>query len=251
MTPISRSGLGRRSLATLVCGALAAGARSRRRSRAQPRAASASSHREAPLIWHSPVRQHRPVRLRSAGQLDTTTVIANFIPFEQLWLARTSTRSPTTPSTTSTSTTTVTRRASWCTGTPSDDPQERRHVPLQHGPGQQPRRPGPEHHADLRHRPAAAAQPEAGLQDEGRGRHPGCAVERRQGLDARLHEAPQPGRVQARGRLTQLRRPGGRPLLRRSAGLRPAVRRQPVRGRAGARQGSATSTRWPCRCPTT
>ncbi|QDO39150.1 DUF4331 domain-containing protein [Streptomyces sp. RLB3-17] len=85
MTPISRSGLGRRSLATLVCGALAAGGLVAAGVAAlDPGAASASSHREAPLISGTPQYDNTDLyAFVSPDKPDTTTVIANFIPFEE------------------------------------------------------------------------------------------------------------------------------------------------------------------------
>ena len=62
---------------------------------------------------------------------------------------------------------------------------------------------------------------------------PGRPVPRRPGLHAGLRDAARPGRHHAAGRLEDLRRPGRRPVLPRPARLRPAVRRQPERGRAG------------------
>ncbi|MET9869583.1 DUF4331 family protein, partial [Streptomyces sp. NPDC006386] len=55
MTPISRTGAGRGSIATAICGALAAGGLAAAGVTAlEPEAASASSHREAPLISGTP-----------------------------------------------------------------------------------------------------------------------------------------------------------------------------------------------------
>ena len=85
MTPISRSGGGRRTLATLVCGALAAGALAAAGVTAlQPGAASASSHREAPLISGTPQYDNTDVyAFVSPDKPDTTTIVANWIPFEE------------------------------------------------------------------------------------------------------------------------------------------------------------------------
>ncbi|MEW2163110.1 DUF4331 domain-containing protein [Streptomyces sp. NPDC007084] len=85
MTPISRSGGGRRSLATLVCGALAAGALAAAGvTTLQPGAASASSHREAPLISGTPQYDNTDVyAFVSPDKPDTTTIVANWIPFEE------------------------------------------------------------------------------------------------------------------------------------------------------------------------
>ncbi|MET7849379.1 DUF4331 domain-containing protein [Streptomyces avermitilis] len=84
MTPISRSGAGRRSLATLISGALAAGGLAAAGVTAlEPGAASASSHREAPLISGTPQYDNTDVyAFVSPDKPDTTTVIANWIPFE-------------------------------------------------------------------------------------------------------------------------------------------------------------------------
>ncbi|MFH0517169.1 DUF4331 domain-containing protein [Streptomyces sp. M41] len=85
MTPNSRSGAGRRGLATLVCGALAAGGLAAAGVTAlEPGAASASSHREAPLISGTPQYDNTDVyAFVSPDKPDTTTIIANWIPFEE------------------------------------------------------------------------------------------------------------------------------------------------------------------------
>ncbi|MET7456982.1 DUF4331 domain-containing protein [Streptomyces sp. NPDC005574] len=84
MTPISRSGAGRRSFATLVCGALAAGGLAAAGvATLEPGAASASSHREAPLISGQPQYDNTDVyAFVSPDHPDSTTIIANWIPFE-------------------------------------------------------------------------------------------------------------------------------------------------------------------------
>ncbi|MEU9284786.1 DUF4331 domain-containing protein [Streptomyces sp. NPDC048275] len=85
MTPISRSGAGRRSIATLVCGALAAGGLVAAGVTAlEPGAASASSHREAPLISGTPQYDNTDVyAFVSPDKSDSTTIVANWIPFEE------------------------------------------------------------------------------------------------------------------------------------------------------------------------
>ncbi len=85
MTPNSRSGAGRRGLATLVCGALAAGGLAAAGVTAlEPGAASASSHREAPLISGTPQYDNTDVyAFVSPDKPDTTTIIGNWIPFEE------------------------------------------------------------------------------------------------------------------------------------------------------------------------
>ncbi|AVH59600.1 MULTISPECIES: DUF4331 domain-containing protein [Streptomyces] len=85
MTPISRSGAGRRSLAALVCGALAAGGLAATGVTAlEPGAAAASSHREAPLISGQPQYDNTDVyAFVSPDKPDTTTIVANWIPFEE------------------------------------------------------------------------------------------------------------------------------------------------------------------------
>ncbi|MDQ0603019.1 hypothetical protein QF037_007364 [Streptomyces canus] len=84
MTPISRSGAGRRSVATLICASLAAGGLTAAAVAAlEPGAASASSHREAPLISGDPQYDNTDVyAFVSPDKPDTTTLIANWIPFE-------------------------------------------------------------------------------------------------------------------------------------------------------------------------
>ncbi|WP_043664252.1 DUF4331 domain-containing protein [Streptomyces xylophagus] len=84
MTPIARSGARRRSLATLVAGALAAGGLAAAgMTTLEPGAASASSHREAPLISGHPKYDNTDVyAFVSPDDPETTTIIANWIPFE-------------------------------------------------------------------------------------------------------------------------------------------------------------------------
>nr|WP_211283866.1 DUF4331 domain-containing protein [Streptomyces antibioticus] len=84
MTPNSRSGAGRRSLATLICAALAAGGLAAAGvATLEPGAASASSHREAPLISGDPQYDNTDVyAFVSPDKPDTTTIVANWIPFE-------------------------------------------------------------------------------------------------------------------------------------------------------------------------
>ncbi|MER6185414.1 DUF4331 domain-containing protein [Streptomyces sp. NPDC001652] len=84
MTPISRSGAGRRSVATLICASLAAGGLTAAAVAAlEPGAANASSHREAPLISGDPQYDNTDVyAFVSPDKPDTTTLIANWIPFE-------------------------------------------------------------------------------------------------------------------------------------------------------------------------
>src|SRR4051794_10244788 len=84
MTPNSRRGTGHRSLVTLICGALAAGGLAAAGvATLEPGAASASSHREAPLISGQPQYDNTDVyAFVSPDKPDTTTIIANWIPFE-------------------------------------------------------------------------------------------------------------------------------------------------------------------------
>ncbi|MFF1545746.1 DUF4331 domain-containing protein [Streptomyces sp. NPDC058291] len=85
MTAFSRSGNGRRSVATLICGALAAGGLAAAGAAAlAPGAAYASSHREAPLISGTPQYDNTDLyAFVSPDHPDTTTIIANVIPFEE------------------------------------------------------------------------------------------------------------------------------------------------------------------------
>ncbi|MGW1890976.1 DUF4331 domain-containing protein [Streptomyces sp. NPDC002004] len=85
MTPFSRSSAGRRSLAALVSGALAAaGLAAVGVTALEPGAASASSHREAPLISGQPQYDNTDVyAFVSPDRPDTTTIVANWIPFEE------------------------------------------------------------------------------------------------------------------------------------------------------------------------
>ncbi|MGW2823412.1 DUF4331 domain-containing protein [Streptomyces sp. NPDC001443] len=85
MTPISRTGTGRRGVAALICAALAAGGLTAAGvALLEPGAASASSHREAPLISGTPQYDNTDVyAFVSPDKPDTTTIIANWIPFEE------------------------------------------------------------------------------------------------------------------------------------------------------------------------
>lgn len=89
MTPFSslfgdRSGR-RGGIASLLCGALAAGALAAAGTAALvPGTASASSHREAPLISGTPQYDNTDVyAFVSPDKPDTTTIVANWIPFEE------------------------------------------------------------------------------------------------------------------------------------------------------------------------
>lgn len=84
MTAISRSGT-ERGVAALVCGALAAGGLAAAGVTAlEPGAAAASSHREAPLISGTPQFDNTDLyAFVSPDKPDTTTLIANWIPFEE------------------------------------------------------------------------------------------------------------------------------------------------------------------------
>ncbi|MFJ1734287.1 DUF4331 domain-containing protein [Streptomyces sp. NPDC088254] len=85
MTGISRSGSGRRGVATLICGALAAGGLTAAGVAAlAPGEAAASSHREAPLISSTPQYDNTDVyAFVSPDHPDTTTIVANWVPFEE------------------------------------------------------------------------------------------------------------------------------------------------------------------------
>ncbi|MFG2758168.1 DUF4331 domain-containing protein [Streptomyces wuyuanensis] len=81
-----RSARGRRNLAAVVCGALAAGglAAAGVSSALAPGAANASSHREAPLISGQPQYDTTDVyAFVSPDRPDTTTIVANWLPFEE------------------------------------------------------------------------------------------------------------------------------------------------------------------------
>ncbi|MET7285666.1 DUF4331 domain-containing protein [Streptomyces sp. NPDC005573] len=85
MTPLfSRSGTGRKGLIPLICGALAAGGLAAAGATALgPEAAYASSHREAPLISGTPQYDNTDLyAFVSPDKPDTTTIVANWIPFE-------------------------------------------------------------------------------------------------------------------------------------------------------------------------
>ena len=111
-------------------------------------------------------------------------------------------------------------------------------LPQQHRPGDVARRSGPERVPDLRpdgdrrggrhHRARRRRRRRAQRRRPDRG-----AVDRRRGVDARLHAAARPGHRQPRRWRQDLRRPGRRSVLPRPAGLRPALRRRRQRGRPG------------------
>ncbi|MFF9063033.1 DUF4331 domain-containing protein [Streptomyces sp. NPDC101213] len=85
MTAISRSGSGRRGVATLICGALATGGLAAAGvATLAPGEAAASSHREAPLVSGTPQYDNTDVyAFVSPDKPDTTTIVANWIPFEE------------------------------------------------------------------------------------------------------------------------------------------------------------------------
>ncbi|KUN77210.1 DUF4331 domain-containing protein [Streptomyces griseoruber] len=82
---ISNSGSGRKGVATLICGALAAGGLTAAGVAVlAPGTANASSHREAPLISGTPQYDNTDFyAFVSPDHPDTTTIIANVIPFEE------------------------------------------------------------------------------------------------------------------------------------------------------------------------
>ncbi|MFD9906185.1 DUF4331 domain-containing protein [Streptomyces sp. NPDC059063] len=88
MTALARSRAkrrGTRRIAGLVCGALAAGGLAAAGvTTLEPEAARASSHREAPLISGQPQYDNTDVyAFVSPDKPDTTTLVANWIPFEE------------------------------------------------------------------------------------------------------------------------------------------------------------------------
>ncbi|MYW69671.1 DUF4331 domain-containing protein [Streptomyces sp. SID8379] len=85
MTATARTRPGVRSLAALITGALATGGLAAAGATAlQPQEARASSHREAPLISGDPLHDNTDVyAFVSPDKPDTTTLIANWIPFEE------------------------------------------------------------------------------------------------------------------------------------------------------------------------
>ncbi|MFC0842690.1 DUF4331 domain-containing protein [Streptomyces noboritoensis] len=85
MTPNTRKRPARRSIAVLAAGALAAGGLAAAGASAlRPGAATASSHREAPLISGQPQYDNTDVyAFVSPDRPDTTTLIANWTPFEE------------------------------------------------------------------------------------------------------------------------------------------------------------------------
>ncbi|MFS4096264.1 DUF4331 domain-containing protein [Streptomyces sp. AF1A] len=86
MTPLfSRSGARRTGLVTLICGALAAGGLAAAGvATLEPGAASASSHREAPLISGAPQYDNTDLyAFVSPDKPDTTTIVADWVPFEE------------------------------------------------------------------------------------------------------------------------------------------------------------------------
>ncbi|MFD8816475.1 DUF4331 domain-containing protein, partial [Streptomyces sp. NPDC059627] len=86
MTPLnSRGGARRKGLVTLICGALATGGITAASVAAlEPGAASASSHREAPLISGTPQYDNTDLyAFVSPDKSDTTTIVSDYIPFEE------------------------------------------------------------------------------------------------------------------------------------------------------------------------
>ncbi|OIK03847.1 DUF4331 domain-containing protein [Streptomyces monashensis] len=86
MTPlVSRRGRGHTGLVTLLCGVLAAGGLTAAGVAAlAPGTATASSHREAPLISGTPQYDNTDLyAFVSPDKPDTTTIVANWIPFEE------------------------------------------------------------------------------------------------------------------------------------------------------------------------
>ena len=117
-----------------------------------PSGATASSHREAPLIADDPAADNTDVyAFVSPDKPNTVTIIANYIPFEDPAGGPNYYRfDPDRRSTRSTSTTTGTRRKTSRTSSGSRrHGLESEHVPLQHGPGHVADGPGPEREADV------------------------------------------------------------------------------------------------------
>src|ERR1043165_5897536 len=85
MTATARTRPGVRSLAALITGALATGGLAAAGATAlQPQEPHPSSHREAPLISGDPLHDNTDVyAFVSPDKPDTTTLIANWIPFEE------------------------------------------------------------------------------------------------------------------------------------------------------------------------
>ncbi|MFF9124653.1 DUF4331 domain-containing protein [Streptomyces sp. NPDC014889] len=81
----SAPGEGRRGLASLLCGALAAGSLAAAGTAVlEPGRAAASSHREAPLVSGTPQYDNTDLyAFVSPDKPGTTTIVANWIPFEE------------------------------------------------------------------------------------------------------------------------------------------------------------------------
>ncbi|MFI1832940.1 DUF4331 domain-containing protein [Streptomyces olivaceoviridis] len=81
----SGRGTGRTGLVTFICGALAAGGLTAAGvATLEPGTAAASSHREAPLISGTPQYDNTDLyAFVSPDKPDTTTIVANWIPFEE------------------------------------------------------------------------------------------------------------------------------------------------------------------------
>ena len=199
-----------------------------------PGTASASSHREAPLIAADPAVDNTDVyAFVSPERPGYVTFVANWHPVRGAQRrARTSTRSPPTPA----YNINVDNDGDAKAGRhlPLDVPEHRqarqRHVPVQQRPGHLARRREPAVPPDLH---AGVLVQRRAVQDPHH-RRPGRAVAGRPGLDAGLRRrcATRPT-IDLPGRLEGLRRPGRRPVLPRPAGVRPALRRRPERGRPG------------------
>ncbi len=212
-----------------------------------PMGATASSHREAPLIAADPAVDNTDVyAFVSPDKTDTVTFVANWIPFEEPNGGPNFYPFATDARTTSTSTTTATPRPTSRSGGPSRTSTSAAATRSSTTTARSPR---------STTRTCCSARPYT-LE---------TSVRRRHELSSRIKDAPvAPSRVgpasmpnyqtlrdqaiDQRQRLEALRRPGRRPVLPRPAGLRPAVRRRPQRGRPGHASRATTSTPSRCRC---
>ncbi len=206
--------------------------------------ASASSHREAPGVAGSPRLDNTDLyAFVSPDKPDTVTLIANWMPFEEpaggpnFYTFADDAQYDIPIDTNGDSRPNVVYR--WTFHTTVKNPGT---FLYNTGPVTSLTDPDLNYHADLR--PAGADQ-------NGRMVHEGCGRTSRSRPVQRRARRPCPttpscatqADVPRSAAADDVRRSGRRPVLPRPAGLRPAVRRQPVRGRATTRSRATTSTR--------
>ena len=199
-----------------------------------PLNATASSHREAPLIAADPAVDNTDLyAFVSPERPDSVTFVANWIPFEEpnggpnFYPFATDARVRHQHR--------QRRRRQAGRHLPVDVQEHRQagqhHVPVQQRPG----------HLAQRREPAVPADLHAGVVVRRRRqlRHPDQQTRRSRRRGSATASMPDYGKLRDAGghhlpgRREGLRRPGRRPVLPGPAGVRPALRRRPQRGRPG------------------